>query len=316
MGSAIRALSARWAASEISIPGPDLEPMPAQWRQSPGPLCLVFLHGVGGHHQSREAASLAGFWQRSGLGSVLLFSLPGAFSAPLQPRLYHAGCSGELECAVSWVLPQLPRNSRILVVGYSLGANILVKWLGERGDAPGWLAGAISVSNPWNLKDCCEHLESSPMRRLYRAGMVYTLRQRALRFAQRFPGLLNRREILNCVTFRDYDNRITAPLHGFQDADDYYRQCSSKEYLSAVRGRLLCIDAQDDPFIPPETRPPDAPPSVSWLRPGSGGHLGFVGKGATLWLERYLCQVARDWAGISDKWVGTSDELGVVGPEW
>ena len=175
------------------------------------------------------------------------------------------------------------------------GANIVVKWLAETNLDLSRLAGAVTVSNPWNLGACCEHLEQSPMGRLYRWAMVSTLKKRGLLLAHRYPQLLCPQKIQDCVTFRDYDSQVTAPLHGFSSADQYYAQCSSAQHLNATRQRLVCLDALDDPFVAAGSLPTRPPRSASFVRPEHGGHLGFIGPGGQLWMEKFICEQVREW---------------------
>ncbi|MFN8608614.1 MAG: hypothetical protein U0931_13845 [Vulcanimicrobiota bacterium] len=233
-------------------------------------------------------------WLWKGLGQVLLLSLRGAFKAPLRPKLYHGGCSEELDTVYAWVRRQAP-TSQMVVVGYSLGANITVKWLAESRHDLSALAGAVVVSNPWNLQACCRHLELSWAGRCYRWAMLQTLRQRGLAAAARFPSSLCARSIARSRTFQDYDNIVTAPIHGFASADDYYRRCSSGQFLDGVRSRLVCLDALDDPFVPPGSIPSTAPDCVRLVRPKHGGHLGFLGPGGRLWMEDFIVDCASRW---------------------
>lgn len=293
-GSLVRALQKPLRGESLALPTPDGDELPGLWCNRPGPLTVVVVHGVGGNHTAREGVSLGRRWLWRGLGQVLLLSLRGAFTPPLRPRLYHGGCTDELDTVYQWVRAQAP-HSGIVVVGYSLGANIVVKWLAETQQNLDALAGAISVSNPWDLGACCRHLENSWIGRNYRRAMLHTLRQRGLAAASRFPEALCADGIRRSVTFHDYDNIVTAPIHGFQDAADYYQRCSSKQFLEGVRSRLVCLDAQDDPFLPAGTLPARAPDNVRFERPAHGGHLGFLGRWGRLWMEDFIVDCASRW---------------------
>ena len=294
LGSALRALQRPIPGQATQIPTPDGDQLHALWCPHPGPLTLVVVHGVGGNHLAREGVSLGRRWLQRGLGQVLLLSLRGAFQPPLLPKLYHGGCAEELDVVYARVRRHAPA-SRVVMVGYSLGANILVKWLAETAANLSGLAGAVTVSNPWDLQACCSHLETSWQGRAYRRIMLHTLRQRGLAAATRFPDVLSRQAIVASRTFHDYDSAVTAPAHGFADADDYYRRCSSKQFLSGVRAPLVCLDALDDPFVPDGVLPQTAPPSVRLQRTAHGGHLGFLGRGGRLWMEDFIAEQAAGW---------------------
>lgn len=290
----VRALQKPIGGQSLSITTPDEDELPCLWCDRPGPLTVVVVHGVGGNHTAREGVSLARRWLWRGLGKVLLLSLRGAYSPPLRPRLYHGGCSEELDTVYAWLGHQAP-HSRVVVVGYSLGANIVVKWLAETAHNLDGLAGAITVSNPWDLQACCEHLEGSRAGRFYRRAMLHTLRQRGLAAADRFPESLCADGIRRSLTFRDYDDIVTARVHGFRDAADYYQKSSSKQFLPGVRSPLVCLDALDDPFLPPGILPTSAPDCVRFERPDHGGHLGFLGPWGRLWMEDFIVDCAARW---------------------
>ena len=133
------------------------------------------------------------------------------------------------------------------------------------------------------------------MGRLYRQGMLHTLRRRGLAAAARFPEALCADSIRRSITFRDYDNAVTARVHGFAHAADYYARCSSNQFLAGVRSRLVCLDAQDDPFLPAGTLPQRAPDCVRFERPAHGGHLGFLGRWGRLWMEDFIVDQAARW---------------------
>lgn len=294
LGSAVRGLQRPLKGRTLFLPTPDGDELPALWCPRPGPLTLVVVHGVGGNHTAREGVSLGRRWLWRGLGQVLLLSLRGAFRAPLRPKLYHGGCSEELDTVFAWVRREAP-GSQVVVVGLSLGANITVKWLAETGQDLSALAGAVVVSNPWNLQACCRHLERSWAGRFYQRAMLHTLRERGLAAAARFPEVLCAQGIAASRTFQAYDDLVTAPIHGFTDALDYYQRCSSWQFLEGVRNRLICLDALDDPFVPEGVIPTKAPDCVRFERPTHGGHLGFLGKWGRLWMEDFVVDRAATW---------------------
>ncbi|MBS2035291.1 alpha/beta hydrolase [bacterium] len=294
LGSAVRGLQRELTGQTVFLTTPDGDELPALWIPRPGPLAVVVVHGVGGNHKAREGVSLGRRWLWRGLGQVLLLSLRGAFRAPLRPKLYHGGCSEDLDSVYTWLRVQVPA-SQIVVVGYSLGANITVKWLAETRQDLAALAGAVVVSNPWNLQKCCSHLERSWVGRWYRRAMLHTLRQRGLAAAARFPDSLSAQDIRSSRTFQDYDSRVTAPIHGFSSAEDYYQRCSSWQFLEGVRNRLVCLDALDDPFVPSGSIPTRGPDCVRFERTGHGGHLGFLGSGGRLWMEDFIVECAAGW---------------------
>lgn len=194
------------------------------------------------------------------------------------PRLYHAGCSDDLEAIFS----QLPRDLPWALVGFSLGANVLLKWLGEHQQAlPN--TRALAVSCPFDLAQCCRNLEVSFLTRLYRRVLMRDLKSMATAFVAEHPAYRPSKPVHQWSAFYDIDQYLTAPLHGFDDAHDYWKRCSSSQFLASINTSTVILHAQDDPFQP-------APPvgirnqNIRWELTSTGGHLGFVGGLRTDWL--------------------------------
>jgi predicted alpha/beta-fold hydrolase len=207
------------------------------------------------------------------------------------PRLNHAGASDDLQAVVE----SLP--GRLYVVGFSLGANILLKGLGEGGGGER-VRAACALSVPFDLGKCADHLESGWLHRLYRRYLVTTLQERAGALLRQFPGCLplHPGQVRQLRTLRQFDAAITAPLHGFSGIEDYYFQCSSGRYLGGVRRPTLILHAQDDPFYPlpdPRTVADTCSPSIQLEVTSFGGHLGFLGARPLFWFERRVIEFLR-----------------------
>lgn len=220
---------------------------------------------------------------------------------------YHSGRTDDIVTALAWLRerhPALPRAA----VGFSLGGNALLVHLGcpgvdERhsGDAAGRpdvavdLSAAAAVSVPFDLAACAAALERG-INRLYGRFFLRTLREKARAKAARFPGLVSP-EAASARTLREFDERLTAPVHGFAGADDYYARCSSARFLDSVTVPTLLIQASDDPLVPagsvPRARIAANPHLTLELTP-RGGHVGFVdrsrGAGPEGWLETRIAR--------------------------
>jgi predicted alpha/beta-fold hydrolase len=165
------------------------------------------------------------------------------------------------------------------VVGVSIGGNVLLKWLGEQGDAaPEALAGAAAISVPFDLAACARVMDQGLQKVLYTASFMRSFREKTRAKARAHPGFVDVQAALRARTFAAYDRAVTAPLHGFADEVDYWRRASSGPYLARIRRPTLLISALDDPFIPPSSLPdPRAlPPGVRAEFVPIGGHVGFV----------------------------------------
>jgi predicted alpha/beta-fold hydrolase len=186
------------------------------------------------------------------------------------PRAYHSGDSEEIDWVVRTLQPHF-------VVGISLGGNALLKWLGERGGkAP--VQRAAAVSAPLDLPAAGDALDRGLNRLVYTAHFLSTLRPKSLAKLERFPGLYDREKVRAARTFREFDNLVTAPLHGFRDVDDYWTRASCGPWLAAIRVPTLVLNARNDPFLPERAllaAAREAARCVLLEFPRTGGHVGF-----------------------------------------
>ena len=241
-----------------------------------GPLVVLF-HGLEGSSASPYAVSLMAAVARRGWAGVVVH-FRGCGGEPNRlPRAYHSGDSAE----IGWILNRLRamwHNAPRYAVGVSLGGNALIKWLGEQREQAGAvLNAAAAVSAPLDLRAAGDHLAHG-FNRLYTHHFLRTLKPKSSAMLTRHPGLFDRRALLAAHTMRQFDNCVTAPLHGFRDTDDYWRRASGKPWLSTIRVPTLLINARNDPFMPAGVlpNPAEVSTSVSLEFPATGGHVGFV----------------------------------------
>ncbi|WP_330216810.1 hydrolase [Stutzerimonas azotifigens] len=247
------------------------------------PLVLV-LHGLTGSSDSHYVLGLQGRLAARGWTSVAA-NWRGCSGEPnLLPRAYHSGASDDLAEVIAHLQYSHPGRP-LFAVGYSLGGNVLLKHLGESGDACP-LSGAVAVSVPFRLDQCADRVGLG-FSRLYQAhfmrAMVDYVQVKLQRFRHEglhdhFAALEKLGPLKGMRTFWDFDGRITAPLHGFTDADDYYRRSSSRYYLGGIRVPTLLIQSADDPFVFPHSLPAAEELSASTRLElhARGGHVGFV----------------------------------------
>lgn len=272
---------------------PDGDFIDVDWLDAPADLPLLILfHGLEGSSASHYAASLMAAVRAAGwAGAVAHFR--GCSGTPNRlPRAYHSGDADEID----WILLRL-RNAfpqrRVYAAGVSLGGNALLKWLGERGAAAGaTVDAAAAVSAPLDLTACGHHLARG-FNRVYTRHFLRTLKRGAAEKLARFPGLFDARRVAAARNLYEFDDAVTAPLHGFRDADDYWRRASAKPLLGGIRTPTLLLNACNDPFLPAQALPraADLPAAVRFETPPAGGHVGFVGgpwPGRLDWLPQRL----------------------------
>lgn len=254
---------------------------------------LLILHGLEGSHRSHYAAGMLGESARSGWpADILVFRSCGQEMNRLA-RFYHSGDTADLDFVVRRLVEHEPHRP-LVITGVSLGGNVMLKWLGEQGDcAPPQLRGAAAVSVPFDLGRCTRHITRG-LSRMYETHFLRSLRRKARRKQERFPDLISDEAIRRARTLWDFDEHITAPLHGFAGADDYYTRSSSIHFLPTIRRRTLLLSARDDPFMPDDLLDDVLPvartnPMLELEIVEHGGHVGFV-SGRFPWRPLYYAE--------------------------
>lgn len=249
-----------------------------------GAPAVLVLHGLEGDLRSPYARALLHAIAARGWHGVLLH-FRGCSGEPNRlPRHYHSGDTGDL----AHVLALLRRRAPSLaVVGYSLGGNVLLKYLGERGTDAG-LAAACAVSVPFDLALAADTLNRG-FARIYQRRLIASLRAKARRKFARLTAPIDLAGLAHWTDFRSFDERVTAPLHGFASAEDYYSRSSSRQYLRHIGVPTLIVHAADDPFLDPRGIPsaPELGAAVTLELAERGGHVGFVAT-EDGWLERRI----------------------------
>jgi predicted alpha/beta-fold hydrolase len=236
------------------------------------PTVLV-VHGLAGSVHSPHVAGLLTAVARRGWRAIG-FHFRGCGPRPNRtPTGYHSGKTDDVRHALQVLRARHP--GRLAVAGFSLGANVVLKLLGEDGpDAP--VDAAAAISPPLRLDVCADRMERG-WSRLYQAALLHELR-RYVRRKVAAGVAIDAAPLRRVRTFRDFDDAITAPLHGFDDAADYYARASSRPFLHRIAVPTLVIHAEDDPFFTPAVIPAEAelPPSVRFEFAPRGGHVAFV----------------------------------------
>lgn len=240
------------------------------------PLVVLF-HGLEGGAQSHYARSLmAEIQRRNWRGIVPHFRGCGGLKNRL-PRAYHSGDTTEIE----WMLGRIKTiagTAPLFAVGVSLGGNALLKWAGESGSpAAEVLRAIVAVSVPYELAATGDHLARG-LNRIYTWNFLRTLKHNARRKLKIFPGIFDEAAMERARNMREFDDAVTAPLHGFRDVDDYWARASSKLALRHIQVPTRLIHARNDPFTPVKILPTanDVSVHVSFDFSDDGGHCGFV----------------------------------------
>ena len=248
----------------------------AQSNQPRLPLLILF-HGLEGSSRSHYATTLLRAVARIGWSGVVVNFRGCSGEINRLPRAYHSGDSDEID----WILRRLRQRfplRPLYAVGVSLGGNALLKWLGEReltGSA--YLRAAAAISAPVDLSACGHHLGRG-CNRVYSRHFLHTLKRKAVQKLRRYPGLFDEQRMRAAASLYEFDDVVTAPLHGFAGTDDYWRRASSKPWLRTVRVPTLLLNALNDPFMPVHALPDagEVAADVCLDYPRAGGHVGFV----------------------------------------
>ena len=263
---------------------PDGDFIELDWAGDAGPLLALF-HGLEGGSSSHYARSIAAGALRIGWRCVVPHFRGCSGAINRLPRAYHSGDSDELD----WILRRLQPDC---AAGVSLGGNVLLKWLGERGaQAAGLLRRAAAISAPLDLAASGGALDRGVNRRLYTRLFLVTMKAKAYARITLHRTPIDERRLARARTLHEFDEIVTAPLHGFRNADDYWARASSAPWLEHIRVPTLVLNAQNDPFLPraallAATR--KASSDVVLEFPQAGGHAAFPGRGR--WLASRLLE--------------------------
>lgn len=246
----------------------------AQDSAAGAPLWVIF-HGLEGDSSSHYARAMMAQARALGWHGVVVHFRGCSGSLNLAPRAYHSGDSIEID----WIMRRLRRQHParpMIACGVSLGGNALLKWLGEQGEAAGWVAAAAAICPPQDLQAGAESL-SHGFNLIYTAHFLRTLRRKSLMMLARHPGLIDAARVRAARTFFDFDDAVTAPLHGFSSCFDYWTRSSCRQFLPGIRVPALVINALNDPFVPARALAQSREVSrfVELDYPAAGGHVGF-----------------------------------------
>ncbi|MBY5993056.1 hydrolase [Ferrimonas balearica] len=272
---------------------PDGDFLDLDWLGHPAPHrpLLLILHGLEGSADSHYVRRLLLACQAQERCAVVMHQRSCSGELNRLARSYHSGETGDLGLVLEQLRRQAP-DSPLQAVGYSLGGNVLTKYLGEQGKHS-TIARAAVVSAPLDLAQCARAMEQG-FAQVYQSHLVGRLKRKtAAKLAD--PSLgplpLAPSRLAQLTTFYHFDDAVTAPLHGFDGADDYYARASGNRFLAHITTPTLLLHALDDPFMTPQVVPPREAigPAVQLELCPNGGHVGFI-EGGWPWAPRFYLE--------------------------
>lgn len=254
-----------------------------EWFDAEGPLAII-LHGLEGSIDSAYARAICKTLHQANY-QVLFMHFRGCGEATnLKARSYHSGDTQDFQEVLDYA-QQVTGKTVDTAIGYSLGGNVLLKYLGEQGTKCK-INKAVAVSVPFQLADAAKRLEKGPSR-LYQHVLIKRLRRS---YERKFSSIASplKVDVNTLNTFCEFDDAVTAPLNGFKDVHEYYAQSSSRQFIPSITTNTLIIHAKDDPFMFQDSSPTTAelPICVKLELTEHGGHVGFIS--GTFMTQRWL----------------------------
>ncbi len=265
----------RWDSPDGDFIDVDLLPTPR-----PDAPMLVMFHGLEGSSSSHYALGCAQVARERGWAFVVPHFRGCSGELNRAPRAYHSGDFEE----IGWILQRLRAraNAPLLAAGFSLGGNALLRWAQEAGESAAATARAVAaISAPVDLAAAGRAIEVGFNRVSYMRMFLRSMKPKALAKLQQHPGLFDGARMLAARTLYEFDDIVTAPLHGFKGTDDYWARASAKPQLQRIRIPALVLNARNDPFVPGSSLPGvhEVSSRVTLWQPAHGGHCGFPGAG-------------------------------------
>lgn len=245
---------------------------------------IVLLHGLEGSSQSQYIKGFAKLFSQNQFDVHAMNFRSCGGELNLLPQSYHSGFTADLTAYVDSIAA---KYDSIYLVGFSLGGNVLLKYLSDSNQVSTKVTAAAAISVPVDLKGSAMELDNG-LNRIYLQRFINSLSKKMLAKSKQFPSEINTKGIHKIKTFKEFDDAYTAPLHGFKNADDYWNQCSSVYGLNTITTPTLLINAKNDPFLSPSCFPFEDVvdhPFLHAIFTPIGGHVGFMLNNSTSWLE-------------------------------
>jgi len=278
---------------------PDNDELHLDWYRQNSDRVAVISHGLEGHSRRPYVLGLAKALMADGWDVLAWNFRSCGGNMNHQPRFYHSGATEDLHTVVTRALGDSYKN--LFLSGFSMGGNLTLLYLGQQSEhLDSRISGAVAYSVPVDLAGSADML-ALPSRRIYMQRFLNDLYGKMQEKAERFPELIDICDFKKIRNFHQFDNRYTAPLHGFKDAKDYWAQCSALHRLKDIRVPALMVNAADDPFLSAACYPESKKVlgrHVKVEAPRWGGHVGFVehAKDGYYWSERRVLDFVGNFA--------------------
>lgn len=275
----IRSVKIKQERKRIDLRDGDFLDLDWSYASSKTNKLILCFHGLEGNGQRPYLTATAKLFNENNTDAICVNFRGCSGEDNLKFRSYHSGATEDLEDILQYVI-DLNIYSEIYLYGISLGANLILKYLGERNEIPEQVKAAIAVSVPADLNGSCKEL-LKPKNRPYANRFLNHLKKKLLNKAVKYPKDLSFEEFCTINTLRDFDEVYTAKAHGFKDAADYYEKSSCLQFLPNIKTKTLIINALNDSFLSPECYPVKEAkqnPNLFLEMPKNGGHVGFIDK--------------------------------------
>jgi predicted alpha/beta-fold hydrolase len=278
------------------ITTPDNDFLDLDWVKQGASQLVIISHGLEGNTQRAYIKGMARACYQSGF-DILTWNYRGCSGEMNKAlRFYHSGATDDLATVIDYA-NSLNHYSEIYLIGFSLGGNLTLKYLGENRSRPASLKKAITFSVPMNLHTSCEKI-SEPSNWMYSNRFLKSLRNKVILKARAFPEI-DTKALDKIKTLREFDDYFTGPIHGFKNAIDYYEQSSSIRFVKDITIPTQIISALNDPFLSKDCFPIDLLANHPWVHfesPKHGGHVGFTqfNKNGLYWSEQQAIKFFTD----------------------
>lgn len=257
------------------------------WMQGDNDKLVIISHGLEGSSDRHYSKGMATYFAQRGWDALAWNCRGCSGEMNRLPRFYHHGATEDIATVVDHAISK--GYAQIALVGFSMGGSMSLKYVGERkGILPKEVKATVVFSVPCDLGCSARELDK-PEKKFYLNRFLKKLEKKIRTKSIRFPELISAENFEQIKTFRDFDNRYTAPLHGFADADDFYTKASSGPHIPHINIPTLIVNALNDPFLPDACYPFDVARTHSYVHletPNRGGHVGFsLSLGNTNWME-------------------------------